>query len=278
MTAYLAPVSYYSQLARHETPHCDPRLLSRCRIASPQGPLTLSIPLRHTHHGADIRDIRISEHARWRHRHWNALRSAYSRSPYFQFYEDDLAPLYEIRWDFLADLNETLHQLLCQLLGISPEMTGNPQRGFKKRSRGFSEARLCLSERNRPKARAKSLLNLPSAGEIAKGKDSLLACSASHSMFSLQSSALLASVAKASEPRAKRSFAQWKRIACAASSPEGNELLAIASEAKIPPVSESEPPAPCPYTQVFSQQTGFMPDLSIVDLLFNMGPESVLYL
>lgn len=32
------------------------------------------------------------------------------------------------------------------------------------------------------------------------------------------------------------------------------------------------------YTQVFEQQLGFMADMSIVDLLFNMGPESILLL
>lgn len=33
---------------------------------------------------------------------------------------------------------------------------------------------------------------------------------------------------------------------------------------------------PQPYYQVFSQRHGFLPDLSIIDLLFNMGPESLL--
>lgn len=33
-----------------------------------------------------------------------------------------------------------------------------------------------------------------------------------------------------------------------------------------------------PYYQVFAQRHGFLPDLSIVDLLFNMGPESILLL
>ncbi len=34
----------------------------------------------------------------------------------------------------------------------------------------------------------------------------------------------------------------------------------------------------CPYYQVFSNKQPFMPNLSIVDLLFNMGPESILVL
>ena len=32
-----------------------------------------------------------------------------------------------------------------------------------------------------------------------------------------------------------------------------------------------------PYQQVFQQKNGFLPNLSILDLLFNMGPESIFY-
>ena len=35
---------------------------------------------------------------------------------------------------------------------------------------------------------------------------------------------------------------------------------------------------PKPYYQVYQQKHGFLPNLSILDLLFNMGPESILYL
>ena len=33
-----------------------------------------------------------------------------------------------------------------------------------------------------------------------------------------------------------------------------------------------------PYYQVFAPKYGFLPDLSILDLLMNMGPESILIL
>ena len=33
-----------------------------------------------------------------------------------------------------------------------------------------------------------------------------------------------------------------------------------------------------PYYQVFDQKFGYVPDMSVLDLLFNMGPESILYL
>ncbi len=35
---------------------------------------------------------------------------------------------------------------------------------------------------------------------------------------------------------------------------------------------------PIPYYQVFQEKHGFLPNLSIVDLLFNMGPEGLLIL
>ena len=35
---------------------------------------------------------------------------------------------------------------------------------------------------------------------------------------------------------------------------------------------------PAPYYQVFKEKHGFLPNLSIVDLLFNMGPESIITL
>ena len=35
---------------------------------------------------------------------------------------------------------------------------------------------------------------------------------------------------------------------------------------------------PQPYYQVFEPKLGFLPNLSIIDLLFNMGPESLLIL
>ena len=33
-----------------------------------------------------------------------------------------------------------------------------------------------------------------------------------------------------------------------------------------------------PYFQVFSQKYGFLPNLSVIDLLFNEGPDSISYL
>ena len=179
-TAYLAPVSWYVALAgagracidQHEH-YVKQTWRNRCRIAMPDGPQDLAIPVQAASSHAPIRDIRLSDHGNWRHHHWSALRTAYGKSPFFEYYADDFAPFYlERRYDFLLDFNEALHALVCELVDLDVPVER-------------SEAYLSAS-------------------------------------FPTRSSA--------------------------------------------------------PYYQVFAQRLGFLPDLSIADLLFNMGPEALIVL
>ena len=122
---YLAPVSYYAQLAQCETYcidtndiYCKQTLRNRCWIASPNGPLALTVPVvKFVPYHTPMRDIRISDHGNWRHLHWNALQSSYGRTPFFEFYADDFAPFYEKRWDFLVDYNQALQEMVSGLIG-----------------------------------------------------------------------------------------------------------------------------------------------------------------
>ena len=60
--------------------------------------------------------------------------------------------------------------------------------------------------------------------------------------------------------------------------PEATDDMRRAFTPRQPrPVHPDLPPLR-PYYQVFGRKHGFLPDLSIVDLLFNMGNESVMYL
>ncbi|OUP30939.1 WbqC family protein [Bacteroides sp. An19] len=61
-------------------------------------------------------------------------------------------------------------------------------------------------------------------------------------------------------------------------SPEGVEDFRERIHPKKPFEANDPRFVPKPYYQVFDAQTGFLPNLSIIDLLFNMGPEGLLVL
>ena len=135
-----------------------------------------------------MRDVRISDHGNWRHRHWVALESSYRQSPFFEYYADDFAPFYEKKWEFLADFNEELMALTASLLDIQ-----------KPVSRTVAYEGPSVS---------------PLKGDLLDS-------------FTF-----------------KGEVGRWS----------------------------------VPYYQVFASRHGFLPNLSIVDLLFNLGPEGVLWL
>ena len=108
-STYFGPVQWYQKLQRSETCLIEQHenfvkqtYRNRMIIATANGPQALTIP---TTHGTSlsIKDIRISDHANWRHVHWNALASAYGESPFFPYYQDDLRPFFEKKYEFLFD-------------------------------------------------------------------------------------------------------------------------------------------------------------------------------
>ena len=201
-TTYLGPVQYYCKLLSFNTVMMETNenylkqtFRNRCIIATADGLQSLTIPIDKPamrHHQLSIvncplsiiKDIRISDHGNWRHIHWNALVSAYGQSPFFEYYEEDFAPLYNQKIRFLFDWNEQLRAVVCELLDIHPNVHFT--------SVYYHDVPNDYRETIRPK-----------------------------------------------HPGIDNSF------------------------------------YPQPYYQVFREKHGFLPNLSIVDLLFNMGPEAV---
>ena len=89
---------------------------NRCTITTPDGPLTLSVPVKRADSKQLTRDVEISYQQRWQHQHWIALVSAYKRTPYFDYYADSFRPFYEKETKFLVDLNEGLHEVIVRLM------------------------------------------------------------------------------------------------------------------------------------------------------------------
>ena len=128
-TAYLGPIQYYSKLKSHDScliEHFEnfrkQTYRSRCEIYSPNGILTLSVPLIKRNQRQTVREAKISYENDWRKLHWRSLESCYRRSPFFEYYEDDFYPYYfEKKFDFLIDLNEELQQKILSLLKLKAD-------------------------------------------------------------------------------------------------------------------------------------------------------------
>lgn len=94
---------------------------NRNRIKTRDGAQWLTIPVltkgieeNHT----PIHDVQINWAQNWNRKHWNALQLSYSKAPFFQHYQDVLAPFYERHDTHLADFTIDLTIAISGLLGI----------------------------------------------------------------------------------------------------------------------------------------------------------------
>ena len=252
-TTYFGPVQWYQKLNRHRCiieqhdNFVKQTYRNRCVIASANGPQTLTVPIeRYDGMKCAMRDIRISDHGNWRHLHWQALVSAYGETPFFEYYADDIRPFFEERrWKYLLDFNLDITHTLCSLLDVRPDLSLSDH---------YIDADETIS--------GGGGLNGTAAGfeEAVKGLDG----------------------AAESFGEAVKGFGGANSLDGAAESlgsSSASSLFVDYRDAIRPkhPLPDAEFEAR-PYYQVRAQRHGFLPNLSVLDLLFNEGPEGIFYL
>jgi len=192
---YLPPVEYFTILKSYspdiviEREEHFPKQTYRNRadIYSPDGKLSLVVPvIKGAKNHTKIKDVRISYDFNWQRLHWMSLQACYRRSAYFEYYEDNLAPFYEQKFEFLFDYNQQLMEFLLKAVKLPVSL--NFTKSFEFEYENIADHRKSFSAK-------------------------------------------------------KESEFQQK-----------------------------------PYFQVFEERNGFMKNLSIVDLLFNQGPQTINYL
>lgn len=90
---------------------------NRTYIYSPNGIQLLNIPVKHskaTHQ--KTKDIQIENDFDWQKQHFKSLEAAYRSSPFFEYFEDDLLPIFEKKHQFLMDLNWEVFDLITRCL------------------------------------------------------------------------------------------------------------------------------------------------------------------
>ncbi|MGJ5640707.1 WbqC family protein [Formosa sp. S-31] len=160
---------------------------TRTYIYAANGELLLNIPVVYSQKNRQkYKDILVSHDTKWQGIHWKSLLSAYKTSPFFEYYEDELQPLFELPVKYLLDFNLKCFDVICDCLQFYPEIDFTTE--YQHELQGITDLRHLVERK-------------------------------SNSQFQ-------------------------------------NE----------------------PYTQVFDTKHGFKPNLSILDLLFNEGPNALHYL
>lgn len=100
---------------------------NRMYIYSPNGVQLLNIPVKHSADGNRqlFKDVRIEPAFDWQKQHFKSLEAAYRSSPFFEYFEDDIRPIFEKKHDFMMDLNFEIMDIVTSCLGMdyNPEKT-----------------------------------------------------------------------------------------------------------------------------------------------------------
>lgn len=92
---------------------------NRMYIYSPNGLQMLNIPVKHSKElHQKTRDIKIETAFDWQKQHFKSLDAAYRSSPFFEYFEDDIRPIFEKKHTFLKDLNFETMSIVSKCLGL----------------------------------------------------------------------------------------------------------------------------------------------------------------
>jgi hypothetical protein len=126
LPTYFAPVSQYKEIFKNdaivfevEDNFQKQTYRNRCYIYAAFGKLQMNVPVIHTHNKTvrqKTKDTKIDPNYSWQTRQLKTLQAAYRSSPYYEFYEDDLLPLFTKKHTFLQDLNLEAHAFIMDAI------------------------------------------------------------------------------------------------------------------------------------------------------------------
>lgn len=95
---------------------------NRTYIYSPNGIQLLNIPIKHAKQfHQKTKEIQIENDFDWQKQHFKSLEAAYRSSPFFEYFEDDIRPIFEKKYQYLIDLNFEALELVTQCLRMKLE-------------------------------------------------------------------------------------------------------------------------------------------------------------
>jgi len=92
---------------------------NRCVIAGSNGLINLSVPVEE---GRNVRlpfqEVKISYKEKWQLQQWRTIVSCYNRSPWFEYYRDNLEIFFKTEFEYLFQLNMEILRWLSGILKL----------------------------------------------------------------------------------------------------------------------------------------------------------------
>lgn len=129
---YFSPISQYSEIIKSETIVFEMEdnfqkqsYRNRCYIYNANGKLLLNIPVKHQlkEGRKKTKDTLVENAFPWQDQHFKSLQSSYRVSPYFEFFEDDIAHIFEKKYNYLQDINIDTFLFITDALQLSSDFT-----------------------------------------------------------------------------------------------------------------------------------------------------------
>lgn len=129
---YFSPISQYAAISKadnvvfemHDN-YQKQSYRNRCYIYNGNGKQLLSVPVKHLKKDGrkKTKDTLIENDFPWQDQHFKSIQTAYRVSPYFEFFEDDIAPIFEKKYKFLHDLNIDTFLFIADALQLNTAFT-----------------------------------------------------------------------------------------------------------------------------------------------------------
>lgn len=125
---YFSPIAQYAEIVKAEEIIFEiednfqkQSYRNRCYIYNSNGKQLLSIPVKHPLKNGRkaTKDTLVENNVAWQDQHFKSLQVAYRTSPFFDFLEDDIAPIFHKKYKYLLDINIDAHLFIMDTLQLN---------------------------------------------------------------------------------------------------------------------------------------------------------------
>lgn len=134
---YLPCIAFFKELRKAENIIFDKSDIfikqtfrNRAQIKGPHRLENLIIPVSATSGKTPISDVKVANNEPWQRTHIRTIEAAYKKSPYYEFYDYMLLPLFEKKYDFLLDVQIDSFEIILKMLNLKLDFA------FETRSEG----------------------------------------------------------------------------------------------------------------------------------------------